>query len=347
MSSYYRRQRNWGARLRHIEQHGLDMLVLENEKLRVTLAVGRGADVVEFLYKPRDMDFVWLSANGVRHPALRAVTPPDPRMAFYDSYSGGWQEVFPVGGAPSGGPGLPFGSHGMHGEVWRLPWDWAILEDTPERVAVRLTVRTETLPYVLVRDVRLDAGSTALAFDETATNESGTNLPLVWGHHITFGRPFLGPGATVEFPPGTEVVSGDVSRTHRERRLADHRVFPWPNAASGAGDPVDLAALPPEGTLSEMVYLRGFRDGRYTVRNHGLGLCVTWDAAVMPFVWFWQEFGAACDYPWFGRHYNIGLEPFTSMPREGLAAAVENGTVQWLAGGETRRFSLQACVLDA
>src|SRR4051794_29317215 len=99
MPDFYRPQRNWGARLHVVQQHGLDMVVLENEKVRVAIAVGRGADVVEFLYKPKDMDFVWLSANGIRHPALRGVTPPDARMAFYDTYPGGWQEVFPVGGA--------------------------------------------------------------------------------------------------------------------------------------------------------------------------------------------------------------------------------------------------------
>ena len=66
----------------------------------------------------------------------------------------------------------------------------------------------------------------------------------------------------------------------------------------------------------------------------------------MPFVWFWQEFGASKDYPWFGRHYNIGLEPFTSMPREGLAAAVENGSVQSLLAGASRPFTLQASVIE-
>jgi hypothetical protein len=347
VTSLYRQQRNWGARFHFVQQHGLDMLVLENEKLRVTLAVGRGADLIEFLHKPTDTDFVWLSANGVRHPALRAVTPPDPRMVFYDTYPGGWQEVFPVGGAPSGGPGLPYGSHGMHGEVWHRPWDWEVVEDRASCVAVRLSVRTETLPYRLIREVRLESGAPDLIFDELASNESAAELPLMWGHHITFGRPFLGPGARIEMPRGVEVITGDISRTHRQRRLADNQILPWTKVTGSDGSPVDLSLLPSPGTQSDMVYLRGFEEGGYCVRNaDGLGIEVGWDATVMPFVWFWQEFGAARDYPWFGRHYNIGLEPFTSMPREGLAAAVENGTVQSLAGGETRRFTLRARVLE-
>lgn len=345
MNGYYRPQRNWGARINHVVWQGLDVLTLENERLRVSFAVGRGADLVEFLHKPSDTDFVWLSANGLRHPALRAVTPPDARMAFYDSYPGGWQEVFPVGGAPSAGPGLPFGSHGMHGEVWHRPWDWRIVENASSAVQVELSVRTEALPYRLIRNVRLEAGSPSLLFEEVAINESEVELPLMWGHHITFGRPFLGPGAVIEMPPGVEIVTGDISRSHPQRRLADHRVMPWHDAVDSDGRAVDMSLLPEAGTPGEMSYLRGFRDGRYRVRDgQGLALEIAWDAAVMPYVWCWQEFGAMRDYPWFGRHYNIGLEPFTSMPREGLTAAVENGTVSTLASRERKSFWLRATV---
>lgn len=346
MRDLYRPQRNWGARFHALTRQGLDMLVLENEGLRASFAVGRGADLVELLHKPTDTDFVWLSANGIRHPALRELTPPDARMAFYDSYPGGWQEVFPAGGAPSRGPGLPFGSHGMHGEVWHRPWDWDILDDHPEGVRLRMSVRAETLPYRLVREVTLEARSPTLRFDEVATNDSAVDLPLIWGHHITFGRPFIGPGATIEMPQGVEIVTGDIGRSHPARRLAADRVMPWHAAMAPDGVAVDMGYLPEAGSPGEMSYLRNFREGRYVVRNgSGLGLAIGWDAGVMPFVWCWQEFGAMRDYPWFGRHYNLGLEPFTSMPREGLAAAVENGTVSQLKGGESRRFTLSATAI--
>src|SRR5215204_3592098 len=45
---------------------------LENEKLRVGVLADKGTDVIEFNYKPRDVDFVWLTAGGVRNP-----TAPD------------------------------------------------------------------------------------------------------------------------------------------------------------------------------------------------------------------------------------------------------------------------------
>ena len=39
-------------------------MVLQNELLRVTVLAGRGADIVEFLYKPLDVDFMWANPSG-------------------------------------------------------------------------------------------------------------------------------------------------------------------------------------------------------------------------------------------------------------------------------------------
>ncbi|WP_344832616.1 hypothetical protein [Nonomuraea dietziae] len=44
----------------------------------------------------------------------------------------------------------------------------------------------------------------------------------------------------------------------------------------------------------------------------------------MPYLWLWQELGASTDWPWWGAAYVVGLEPFSSMPTDGLSAAVDN-----------------------
>jgi hypothetical protein len=66
----------------------------------------------------------------------------------------------------------------------------------------------------------------------------------------------------------------------------------------------------------------------------------------MPFVWYWQEFGGTTGYPWYGRNYNVGLEPFSSAPSLGLAEAAANGSALTLEPGEERRFWLSMNVID-
>jgi hypothetical protein len=60
--------RNWGARVHEIAVAGVRAVVLENELLRVTVLAGLGSDVIEFCYKPRDLDATWLSPGGLRDP---------------------------------------------------------------------------------------------------------------------------------------------------------------------------------------------------------------------------------------------------------------------------------------
>ena len=52
-------------------------------------------------------------------------------------------------------------------------------------------------------------------------------------------------------------------------------------------------------------------------------------------MWYWQSVGGGFGYPWYGRTYNIGLEPFTSHGHRGLTDAIENGTAIQLQAGES------------
>ncbi len=329
------RQRNWGARVREFEWLGLPAVALENELLRVGVLAGKGSDVFELLYKPRDVDFVWLTERGFR--------PPDPAGTFVDGYGGGWQEILPNGGAPSSQAGAAFG---QHEEVSLLPWDYVIVEDVEERVAVRFSVACAKAPLRLVKDLRLEAGSARLEVEESLVNESPVSVRLMWGHHIALGAPFLAPGARIRLPDGVEGIPHPTALNEGGRRVAAAERFRWPLASSPEGEEVDLSVLPPGGTASEIVYLTGFPERAwYEVGGDSLGLRVEWDAGVMPYLWFWQEFGRTVGYPWYGRHWNVGLEPFSSYPTDGLAEAVANGTALELAPGERRAFSLTAEVV--
>ncbi|MFD0683011.1 DUF4432 family protein [Actinomadura fibrosa] len=341
----HRPARNWGARVHEITWAGLRALVLENELLRVTVLAGKGGDVAEFCYKPRDMDFVWLSPDGLRNPRDVAGAAADDTAAFLDHYEGGWQEVLPNGGAPSTYRGAALA---QHGEVAGLPWDADIAADDAREVAVRLTVRARRLPLRLVKTFRLRAGEPALLVEEELANESGVPIDAMWGHHIVFGAPFLRPGHRIDVPAGALVVPHGTPIEPHGRRVAAPGPHGWPLVpADGADGTVDLSVVPEYGAPSEIVYLTGLDEGRYAVVDpaDGLGLRVTWDVSVLPHLWLWQEQGATIDHPWWGRAYVVGLEPFAGYPTDGLAAAVDNGTALRLDPHGKRRLWLRADVL--
>ncbi|WP_127585085.1 DUF4432 family protein [Paenibacillus koleovorans] len=354
MGQVYRKQRNYGCRIHdQYTYFGMRTVVLENDQVRVSILPDKGTEVYEFLYKPRDLDYMWLSENGVQPPNAYLPTSPDPISTFIDYYPGGWQEVFPNGGPTSTYKGATFG---QHGEVAHMPWDHDIVEDTPERIAVRFSVRTKKMPYRLTKTMSLTLGSASLQLEEELVNESEVELEYMWGQHLAFGRPFVEPGCTVRMPEGVRVIAetADVSDADAGRVRREPREFAWPygaavpstDSAAVGGDGsgrIDLSVLPPAGTASEIVYLTGFGPtGQYELENRRLsaGIRVEWDAEALPYLWYWQEFGATKGYPWFGRHYNIGLEPFCGYPTHGLAEAVRNGSAGRIGPRETRIFSL-------
>jgi uncharacterized protein DUF4432 len=84
------------------------------------------------------------------------------------------------------------------------------------------------------------------------------------------------------------------------------------------------------------------------LRNPDLSLAVTmaWDAEIFPYLWSWQVYGGSMGYPYYGRAYALGLEPFT-CPVEPLAALVERNTAPALGAGETVATELEMGIAAA
>ena len=128
------------------------------------------------------------SATGLRQRGRGAEPRGVGESIFVDLYEGGWQECFPNGGESVlyKGAELPF-----HGELLTLPWQVDVLEDRPEVVSVRLTVRTLRTPFVLEKVLTLRSGRAVLEIDERLTNLADEPMDVMWGHHPAFGPPFL------------------------------------------------------------------------------------------------------------------------------------------------------------
>lgn len=333
--------RGHGCRLLEYTHRGLTHLALENERLRVTVLADKGADIVEFLHKPTDTDFLWHERGGIREPGKVVPTSPGAWGANLDWYEGGWHECLP-GGGPATILGAP---QGLHGEAALLPWSWGVDEDGPGRVSVTLSCRLLRLPLTVRKRLSLCAREPVLHIEETLTNESPVSLEILWGHHPTFGAPFLDEHCRIDAPARSFRAQPGFSAPHMLVPAGSSGT--WPKAKGTDGREVDLSRPAPAGSGAAGVLCLEVEEGWYALTNTRtrVGFGLRWDAALYPCLYYWHVFNGVPDYPWFNTAYVIGLEPWTSFPMN-HDAAVAAGTALKLPGGGAVSTTLTAVAYD-
>lgn len=314
---------------------------MENDSLRIELLPGKGSDVIQFLYKPQNVDFMWRSVPGLR-PRGSVVVSANPKNAFLDFYPGGWQEVMPNFGDPCEYKGAALG---LHDEVSLLPWAATVAKDEPDCVSVALEVRCLRTPFRLRKVLTLRLGC-ELEIHETVINESEETMDFTWGHHPAIGSPFLDESCRVIVPQCR--VKTQERYVSPNSRLEQNQDSAWPFVQGRHGEMVDLSRIPPKSAHShDMSYLYGFEQGWYVLfsESRKLGFSMSWDSTLFKYLWFWQVHGGWHGYPWYGTSYNIGLEPCTSYPPT-LAGAIANGTQVKLDPGESLETALHVSAVD-
>ena len=338
---HYQIERNYGCRISDSWTYrGLKTAILENELLRIVILIDKGADIYQFVHKPTDVDFLWRSPWGVRDTSKFLPTSGSPTSMWLDVYEGGWQSVLPAGGFPSEVAGADLG---LHAEVNTMPWDCQILSDSPECVSIRCWVRGARTPFFCEKTLTLISGSPVLEIEETLINEGEEPSHCVWGQHIAIGEPFLNDECVIDLPGGT-LFNLSTDNWHPNNRLKSGATGHWPITALKDGSDVDLSRLPSKDkSFYDQSFITDMPEGWYAVTNQGMGvgLGIVFPTDVFRYLWYWQSFRAS-GYPWYGRTYNIGLEPFTSYTNQGLLNAIENGTALKLEAGESVTASVKA-----
>ena len=316
---------------------GWRSLVLESDELRVTVLPDKGADIYEFVDLATSIDVLFKGPWGLQPPGAPPLEGSGDDE-FMWNYEGGWQELLPnVNEACTyRGHRIPF-----HGEVASLPWDYDVVQDEGDEVAVRLWTRCRQTPFALERLMRLRRGVPELMLECTVVNESDEPAHFVWGQHCVVGPPFLERGCRLEVPART-IVTSPVLWEPETARLAPGQQEPWPYARHRSGGTVDLREVPgPEAESHDDLYLTDLDAGWLSVRQPQLGLSfrLEWDPAVFRWVVLWQPYGGARANPLAGS-YALGVEPWTS--RLTLEQAVEAGEAIELAGGARLETTVRA-----
>ena len=337
--------RNFGCRIKDdIYFKNMKTLFIENDLLRVGILLDKGADIFEFLYKPKDLDFIWLSPYGIKKYDEYLLTKNQNIGRFLDFYEGGWQEIFPNGGMHCNYSGAEFG---MHDEVSLLRWDYEIIEDTAETVEIKLFVETRLTPFLLEKNLILYKENPTLFIKERIVNKSPVNIHTIWGYHIVYGYPFLDEGCKINVSAGkglTYNIKGEM-----DDNIKLNQEFDWPFLQLNNGEKIDLSVIPPNSLeSSKFLYLSNLGKGEYEIINNktNLKIRVIWNKNIMPYLWFWQEFNKSKGYPWYRMSRVFGLELF-SADTLGIENAIKKGKALTVKGNSEIDFNLDIAVLEA
>jgi hypothetical protein len=303
---------------------GFQAIVLENHRLRATVLPGHGAKILELASKRSGRDLLY------HHPRFD-VRQPTFGANVDNWWTGGIDEVFPtVAASTVGAEELPY-----LGELWSLPWAYEIVDRSPARVAVRLSVGGVITPVRVERHLELRAGEPFLRATYQITNVGPDPVPYIWGLHPGVA---VRPGMRIELPAGRATFM----EGHPNVGVAAGTSFAWPLLPRPAGSRLDVSltqsAEPPTWGLFRVDDLAaGWLAVMDPEARCGFGM--TFDASVFQYPWLWLVYGG-----WRGI-YTAATEVWTSDAAK-LDEAITSGTARVLAPGETVTTEARYVVID-
>jgi hypothetical protein len=300
--------------------HGFETIQLDNGLVRADVLPELGGKLWNLWHRTRDIQWLWHNP----HCVLRAVRLG---ASYDDNWAGGWEELFPNDAEGEFlGKNLP-----DHGEWWSQPWKWAVSEDSPERVSIRLSLDGTVTRTHCEKQITLEAGAAQLSVRYRITNHASEPLRFLFKQHLAVS---VTQAHRLELPGG-KVTPVDLDFS---TRIGAAGPFDWPSAKGRTGEPVDLSVLPPEEEKHrEFVYVAQLPEGWCGVRDTRTGAVLRFHFPldIFPYTWMFMTFGG-----WHSL-YTVVLEPCTNMPKD-LKTALHLGQCGILAPQATMSCEVRA-----
>ena len=280
------------------QAYGLTCVFLENDQVRLCVLPEKGSDLYSFEYKPLGMDVLMKTPEGLSGMKGRNLYEK-PLSGYADAYPGGWQELLPnmidlEGFEP------PMGGC----ESATVPWDWAIQEETPQRVALRLWVRLSLTPFFVEKTIVLEADAYSFLMTERVVNMGLQTARFTWTQHSAFGGKLIEGEAEVLLPR-CEGFNFQAFMKNRGQPLESF-IEPLEAMTLPDGGKLNLLEVRPKGDGPDVFFtLRNVAEASAAICNHtyGVALRLEWDAAAYPHMGYWT------------RHdhiHTVALEPLRS-----------------------------------
>lgn len=316
-----------------IQDKGRDLLILENNCLRITAWPAFGGAVLGIVDCESGIDVMW--HNPLLEPSGTCLSaqPVEGNSDLYDFLDGSWFLSLPTGFFPTSYFGAPIGAHG---EIRSVCWEVVEITETDSRLDVRLVGNSVRTPFRVERTWTLLSGSRSLIWKERIINRSTRERPVSWLHHPAFGGPIV-DGAELRVACREVGVYAGFDPEQVQVQPGYRGAWPWvPETPLGGGQQRDCSRVPPAGSGKDhSIMLTGFDIGWGCLWNSKLqlGFGLRWDETVFPWAWSWMNAGGPEDYPLWGRGHLATLQPGTS-PVAPFPELVESGQVLTIPAGD-------------
>lgn len=289
-----------------------DVVILENEFLRVAVLPQIGAKINEFFDKRIKKDLLF------HHPRVE-VRHPTFGLNVDNWWSGGIDDAFPTGHpCLVEGEELPF-----LGEVWSLPWQ--VTQSSPH--SITLTRFGIITPFKLERTMRLLPDSQYLELEYSITNVGYVAFDYLWGFH-----PALPIGENTKISvPAKFAWHGDGTKQNdfSEDFYSGGKPQNWP---------IRSISQPPGKTAITWnhLYLSDLSDGWLAVSDEksDWGFGVQFEQELFSHVHIWIVDGG-----WRGIRTAV-VEPWTGRPAR-LDQAIEQGFSRKLEPGHNVQTAIK------
>jgi len=329
----------WSATLQTLrggKQDGVQLLVLANGKMTITLIPTRGMGILNVT--SGDLALGWKS------PVTEVVHPRHVNLQLRGGL--GWLEGFNewlcrcgLENTGQAGPDEIVNNVGdkttvdltLHGKIANIPAsevELIVEKQPPYRITVRGVVHEKMLfgpKLELVTEISTEPGSNTFRIRDTVINKGSQPQEYQILYHYNFGKPLLGDGAKLHVP--IEQVTPYNANAARD-------VKTW-----------NTFAAPKPGYVEQVYLMRTLedKDGQVLVLLHGAkkdrGVLLTYAKKELPYLTLWKNTGADED------GYVIGIEPGVSFPN---ARKVERAAkrVPALAGGASHTMTMDFTLLQ-
>jgi len=298
-----------------------ELAVISNQFITVVVDPHNGGTVSHIGHdkSPASNVLAWYEWNDPE-PLSLEFKENESAKHWLSRYRGGWQFLTPNAGKECVFNGI---RHSFHGESSYLPWNITSKKD--ESLTIEITILDS---LKISRLFTIDSLKARLICNTTILNLTNSPQEIVIVEHAAFQG---SPNVEVSAPDKSQwKFDGDYKEDGREIRT-------WLESANLGADLV----RPIVGKTERMTYLISGNEGWVSIfdTSKGIGAQLSWDAAELPYIWYWQEQGSP-GFPFYGRAEMTALEPASCLPSDGLEGASNAGRTKVIAPGTDYSFTI-------